>query len=743
VGERKETAACLWPTTHEAAAHVDNLEEQAAMSGPASQRLRPFKPQRFGRYTLLTPISTGGMGEIFLARLEGAHGFDKLCVIKKILPHLAQDPEFVERFVDEARILVKLSHGNIAQVLDMGVEEGAPYIALEFIDGKDLRRVIARMRERSLQLPLSFILYTMTRVLDALAYAHRKRGDDDRELNLVHRDVSPQNVLISYEGEVKVIDFGLAKSTLSASKTNPSIIMGKFRYMSPEQARHKQVDRRSDLYAVGLCLFELVAGKNPFDDVPPGELMSMVASPQVPLLHQLDPLCPFGLSEAVARALDPDPAKRFQTAEEFRAKLLSLLLEIDPAAGPETTARFMREAFAIEHHAERKMLALVKEQAQALTPDEVTSTTTPALPEETLEGPRPTPLAMPSAAMETLDDPSFEALSAPARPERREPPQPAPAPAPAAALPPRPERKEAPIAVAPGDSLSFQPTRKGGPVKGADVRKRPEAPTTPSIVVGDQTGRDFMPTDAMVPVVAEPPPGPSIVVDDALAAPPPPARKPRPATAQTARPRSKSPAAAAPEKKKEPKAPVPSPPPPRELPVAAPPPPMEPKKGGVAVWLVLPLLAVLAVGGYIGWDVYTEQLKAKAIAEEHAPPEEPPAVVPDRATREVKVEPVAHPTPTPSDDDDLQALVPTDAGPRAAVKRPAVVPKPTASPGELALKALRVSAANITDENVIKPFKLKINKLENELATRGSDPAYVEQVKKLQADLEAAGRKAQ
>lgn len=150
--------------------------------GTASQqRLRPFKPQRFGRYTLLMPISTGGMGEIFLGRIEGAHGFDKLCVIKKILPHLAEDREFVERFVNEARILVKLSHGNIAQVLDMGVHEGAPYIALEFVDGKDLRRVLARMRDRKLPIPMSFVLTVMTRVLDALAYAHRKRGEDDRE----------------------------------------------------------------------------------------------------------------------------------------------------------------------------------------------------------------------------------------------------------------------------------------------------------------------------------------------------------------------------------------------------------------------------------------------------------------------------------------------------------------------------------------------------------------------------------
>ena len=333
--------------------------------GQTSQRLRPFKPLRFGRYTLLMPISTGGMGEIFLARLEGSHGFDKLCVIKKILPHLAQDQDFVSRFVDEAHILVKLSHGNIAQVLDMGVHEHEPYIALEFVDGKDLRRVLSRMRERQLPLPLSFVLSVMTRVLDALAYAHRKRGDDDDELNLVHRDVSPQNVLISYEGEVKVIDFGLAKSALSLSRTNPSIVMGKFMYMAPEQARHRTVDRRSDLYAVGLCLWELVTGKNAFEEVPQGALMGEVANPSIPPLNTIEPLCPQVLSDVVARALSLDPAQRFQTAEEFRGRLQSILQDIDPQAGAESTSRFMRDAFSAEYQGGRRMLNTVKEQAKA------------------------------------------------------------------------------------------------------------------------------------------------------------------------------------------------------------------------------------------------------------------------------------------------------------------------------------------------------------------------------------------
>ncbi|QDE93081.1 serine/threonine protein kinase [Myxococcus xanthus] len=301
------------------------------------------------------------MGEIYLARLEGAQGFEKLCVIKKILPQLAADADFVERFVGEARTLVRLSHGSIAQVLDMGLHEDEAYMALEHVDGKDLRKVAARVRDRQMPLPVTFILYTMGRVLDALAYAHRKKDDDGEDLKLVHRDISPQNILISYEGEVKVIDFGLAKSRLSASKTNPSIILGKFLYMSPEQARHQPVDRRSDLYAVGLCLYELICGKNPFDGVHPGELMSLVANPRIAPLDQVEPLTPPAVTALVAKALAVDPSQRFQTAEEFRGRLQACLMEIDSSAGPESVSRFMRELFSADFQSERRLLASLKD----------------------------------------------------------------------------------------------------------------------------------------------------------------------------------------------------------------------------------------------------------------------------------------------------------------------------------------------------------------------------------------------
>ncbi len=625
--------------------------------GAAKERLRPFKPQRFGRYTLLRPLSTGGMGEIFLARLEGAQGFEKLCVIKKILPHLAQDKDFVDRFVDEARILVKLSHGNIAQVLDMGLHEGAPYIALEFIDGKDLRRVVARAQERALQLPLSFILYVTTRLLDALAYAHRKRGDDGKDLNLVHRDVSPQNILISYEGEVKVIDFGLAKSALSSNRTHPSIVLGKFLYMSPEQARHQKVDRRSDLYAVGLCLYELVAGKGPFDGVPPADLMAVVANPNVKVLNAVEPLCPPSLSDAVMKALSADPAHRFQTAEEFRGKLLSILLEIDPSAGPETASRFMTEAFSQEYQTERKLLAELNEQARSLKSVPVVDEPERAQTREVETGP----------AM-TLDEVPQARVTAP---EMKTAPLP-------------------PVEPAPAGALSFQPTRKAPPP--AEKKSAPEQPgAVPSVVVAN----DAKLTEEVASVVvgddlSDTAENRSRTVPETKTRATPPSQKTDPnrkARSTGAKPAPKSSAPAlqkVPEKKKglaaedgkktQQTTPVfddtPAPPvggtvkatpfaSPAVTADSTPAPAAEPhpkKKGSVVVWVTLPLLAILAVGSYIAWDVYTEKLRSQQLAND---PNAPQAINVDVAqpptgpekTREVKLTPDPPPLPEPEADD--------------------------------------------------------------------------------------------
>lgn len=759
--------------------------------GNTSQRLRPFKPQRFGRYTLLMPLSTGGMGEIFLARLEGSHGFDKLCVIKKILPHLAQNQEFVSRFVDEAHILVKLQHGNIAQVLDMGVHHGAagedePYIALEFIDGKDLRKVLARMRDRQLPLPLSFVLSVVTRMLDALAYAHRKRGDDDKELNLVHRDVSPQNILISYEGEVKVIDFGLAKSALSLSKTNPSIVMGKFMYMAPEQARHKTVDRRSDIYAVGLCLWELVTGKSPFEDVPSGELMGKVGNPSIPPLNTVEPLCPQALSDAVARALSPDPAQRFQAAEEFRGTLQGILQQIDPQAGAESTSRFMRDVFAAEYQAERRMLNTVKEQAKALAADEPPE---PGPAEETLQNAqspfasRPTPIATPVATIK-MDDETPAASRLGLQPE----------------------------------ALSFQPTRKpagSGNHKAHKANEVHEKETMPSIQLKPEVQSSPPPpapppsapkqqirarvlaksfdndaTEASTPAIAEPEPLPSIVIDGLPSEPVrtelemPAATMPLPAPSAPRASRAVLPAqkpakngkAEKPKSTKEtfketkdlkeakeqlklekpektgerplPKVKPPAqPPPPQRTDTAilervpekpSPGIPVAKKKGSNAIWFAVPIIALLGVAGVIAFDLYMDSKKQQTLEPEES--EEAETVQEEPGEKDASAEKAA---PKPEDAAPKETAAPKEAPKK---KQPAPAPKvakAAASPGEGAMRALQGDFDKLVDEAVQRKFKLQLHALEGQVEDKGSDPAFVKKVQDLHEQVKTALAKQQ
>lgn len=552
--------------------------------GPQTQRLRPFKPVRFGRYTLLMPMSTGGMGEIFLARLEGAHGFDKLCVIKRVLARLAEDPDFVERFVNEARVLGQLSHGNIAQVLDMGVHQGAPYLALELVDGKDLRRVLSRARERQEPLPLPFVLYTMSRVLDALAYAHRKRGEDDRDLNLVHRDVSPQNLLVSYEGEVKIIDFGLAKSTLSSAKTSPGIIMGKFRYMSPEQARHQRVDRRSDLYAAGLCLYELISGQSPFEAAPQGDLLTLVGNPSIRPLVEITPSCPPALSDVVMKALAVDPTQRFQSAEELRARLTALLVELDASAGPEMAARLMHEIFAVEYHAERKMLSSLRGHARSADADDEPTSIAPAD-----AGTHPTTKALQLIVEEAGEPPR-------AQPPRRPPPR---------------------RALEPEAQATLQA------IPALEVPPSPPTPprATPKCDAADE---------AETPVPMGPP-------EEALPSPEPlPLPLPSPSGSRATRPRASAeprrgrlvsrPSSPRVDRKKATKS--------QERPALKqghPRPSATAKSGrGVLVWLLLPLLAVLAVAGYIAWDLYADPLKTQQVT---ALPSQPRGQDPKKAVK--------------------------------------------------------------------------------------------------------------
>jgi eukaryotic-like serine/threonine-protein kinase len=314
-------------------------------------------PRMLGRYELVHALGVGGMGEVYLAKLSGAGGFEKFCVVKSILPHLVADRDFVDRFHHEAKILVQLSHSNIAQVYDMGDADGTLFMALEYVPGVDLSLVQERARSLGIRIPIPIGLYLGQKVAEALGYAHRKVGPDGSPLGLVHRDVSPQNVMVSYEGEVKVIDFGLAKSAARSKKTMPSTMLGKLGYMSPEQARAEKLDWRSDLYSSGLVTWELLAGRSFFQAETVGEMVvAMINARPIPLPSVRPEVSP-EIDQVVQRALALDPAKRWQRGDDFARALNEQLVRSGAQVGAEEVGAFVRDLCKQECDAQRKLIS--------------------------------------------------------------------------------------------------------------------------------------------------------------------------------------------------------------------------------------------------------------------------------------------------------------------------------------------------------------------------------------------------
>ncbi len=314
-------------------------------------------PQVFGRYLLVQRLSRGGMGEIFLAK-HGLAGFEKLCVIKKVLPHLAADEQFISRFVDEAQVAIKLQHVNIAQVFEVGRVGDEYFLALEFVEGRDLRRTLAVLGQRKLRLPVDLALFIGRELANGLAYAHRRTSNDGSSLNLVHCDISPPNVLVSFEGETKVIDFGIAKSAIRGTATDPKMGFGKFGYMAPEQLiRGGIVDHRTDIYAAGVVLFELLTSKRLYEAGPDPDyraLAKKVARGEHMLPSEVAPqLAPY--DDLVATALRPKGADRYQTAAEFRDSIQQCLVGVNPTISTDQLGSYMRDLFTEEMTSQREL----------------------------------------------------------------------------------------------------------------------------------------------------------------------------------------------------------------------------------------------------------------------------------------------------------------------------------------------------------------------------------------------------
>jgi serine/threonine protein kinase len=307
--------------------------------------LNTVLPEQFGKYSLLGHLATGGMAEVWLARQQGLHGFEKIVVIKRARPELT-DPDTTRRFLDEARLVATLEHPNIAQVYEIGFVSGSYFFVMEYVDGADLRRLIETLIARRRRISLADALYIINHVCTALHYAHEKHDLDGRALQIIHRDVSPSNVLLSRDGAIKVCDFGVAKAhNRRAEITKNGVLRGKFSYMSPEQCESKPLDRRSDVFSIGVLLYELTTLSKLFRAQTEYALLQQVVEARIPRPSSRVRGYPPELEQIVMTALAKDPDDRYPTAQALQLDLEALACEHKLATSSIGVARLMGELF--------------------------------------------------------------------------------------------------------------------------------------------------------------------------------------------------------------------------------------------------------------------------------------------------------------------------------------------------------------------------------------------------------------
>lgn len=345
-------------------------------------------PSQFGRYTLLERLASGGMAEVFRAKIVSSHGFEKIIVIKRILPHLAADRSFVSMFIDEAKLTARLTHPKIVQILDFGEVAGQYFIALEYIEGCDALGLLRAAAMKHVRAPLALVVYMIAEVLDALDYAHTASDMQDRPMRLVHRDISPSNIFISRHGEVKLGDFGIAHVSDRESKTQSGILKGKYGYMSPEQVTGGDIDHRSDLFAVGIVLAESFMGRRLFSARNELDVLLMVRDGRVDRWNRFGHDLAPELDRIVRKALQKDLRARFQTAATFRDALFDYLFTQKIRVGPADLRTFMSDVFDPSPEA----LARVRQQCRG--------------PSEPLAEAAPPAVASPASAVSAAPSPA-------------------------------------------------------------------------------------------------------------------------------------------------------------------------------------------------------------------------------------------------------------------------------------------------------------------------------------------------
>ncbi len=285
------------------------------------------------------------MAEVWKARMTGVEGFQKTVAIKKILPHLTDSPAFVDMFIDEAKLAAQLNHANVIHIYDLGKIGDDYYIAMEYVEGENLRSLLNAARERGKPMPVGLALHVAARLASALEHAHRKRDFEDRELELVHRDVSPQNVLIGFEGTIKLCDFGIVKAVSKSSHTQMGALKGKLQYMSPEQAWGRKVDGRSDIFAVGTLLYEMLTGQRLFAGESEMEVLEAVRDCRVQKPSELRPEVGDAVDAVVLQALEKEPGERFQSAGDLAKRLEDILAAMRPTPGQAELAAYVAGLF--------------------------------------------------------------------------------------------------------------------------------------------------------------------------------------------------------------------------------------------------------------------------------------------------------------------------------------------------------------------------------------------------------------
>ncbi|MBI5042841.1 MAG: serine/threonine protein kinase [Nitrospirae bacterium] len=310
----------------------------------------------FGKYYLTEKIATGGMAELYRAKRVGVAGFEKLLVIKKILPHLSLHEEFVSMFINEAKIAAQLTHTNIVQIFDLGKIEDSYYIAMEYVWGKDLKAVLKKGKEKKLPVSMEHALQIISKACSALDYAHKKKDLKGSELNLIHRDVSPQNILVSYDGDVKLVDFGIAKAASKTSDTRTGVLKGKIAYMSPEQAWGRSIDRRSDIFSLGIVLYELLTGEMLFKGDTDLNTLEKVREAKIIPPAKLNKDIPKEIEDILLKALAKEPQERYQYASEMQNDLETYIHANKTMPGTLNLQNYVQTLFKEEMEAEAKAL---------------------------------------------------------------------------------------------------------------------------------------------------------------------------------------------------------------------------------------------------------------------------------------------------------------------------------------------------------------------------------------------------